>query len=311
MKWFKLKNKNNIKKRGDHSTYLKVENGRVVPVTDDEKEEKTSIQEPFHFENQESDETVVETKTARWMKWVWLLIIIGLGYGTVQLFGGLAFENRESFKLQEIKQNTVQVVKEDEKTSEKDEKLDVSDSIADKTSDWRDNMINSFTGDNTSIKEKEPTEIEVPLKSVNHEDSSLLLSIRALDEEGTVLLEQIRDASVRHIEGDISRGQYLLRLQAVDLKLKRYSREIHSIDEQASSTPSYNTLLDYVWVKKESLQSLGTELRVSNTSHVAPVFNGYVDVHNELTIEADQEFVRQLKRIGYEAEIRNGVIEYR
>lgn len=310
MKWFKLKNRNNIKKRGDHSTYLKVENGRVVPVTDDEKDEKTPIQE-HHFDNQESDETEVDTKTARWMKWVWLLIIIGLGYATVQLFGGLAFENRESFKLQEIKQNTVQVVKEDEKTSVKDEELDVSDSIADKTSDWRDNMINSFTGDNTSIKEKEPTEIEVPLKAVNHEDSSLLLSIRALDEEGTVLLEQIRDASVKHIEGDISRGQYLLRLQAVDLKLKRYSREIHSIDEKATATPSYNTLLDYVWVKKESLQSLGTELRVSNTSHVAPVFNGYVDVHNELTIEADQEFVRQLKRIGYEAEIRNGVIEYR
>ena len=49
MKWFKLKNKNNIKKRGDHSTYLKVENGRVVPVTDDEKEEKNIYSRALSF----------------------------------------------------------------------------------------------------------------------------------------------------------------------------------------------------------------------------------------------------------------------
>lgn len=315
MKWFQRKQ--TVKKKDEHSTYLKVENGRVVPVTGEEKSEKElekeRAKEPLHRVYDESEEEEPVTKGAKWLKWLWLLVILGLGYATIQVFGGLASENQETFKLQEIQRNTLEIPVSDEKTPEKTEPAKDAVTLEERTTSWKEDMKDAFTSDEPSDKKTETSE-QPPAPDadrINADDNNLLFAIRSLDEQGTELLEEIREASVKHIQGDMSRGQYLLRLQSVDLKVKRYSQQIADMTEQASVKPSYSPLLDYVIVKKESLQSLSVELRVASTGSVAPVFNGYVDVHNDLTKEADDEFVRQLKAIGYDAKIQNGVISYR
>ena len=314
MKWFKRKH--NIKKRDEHSTYLKVENGRVVPVTGDEPAEHTPEKEPYQFEEKDVIEPEEESRGTKGMKWLWLLLIIALGYGTIQLVAGLATENKEVFKLQEIQRNTLQIPEEPaDKAPEKSDdpsSKEPSNPIVDKTSEWRKELQDSFTEDSPKEETPQPPVSDVPEPvGINPHDKNLLFAIRSLDEQGTALLEQIRDASVSFIHGDISRGQYLLKLQSVELKIKRYNEEIYSVQQQIDSNQSYANLMEYVTVKKDSLSSLDTELRLASTNSIAPVFNSYVDIHNELTLEADKEFVRQLQQLGYEAEIRNGIIEYR
>lgn len=304
MKWFQRKK--NIKKRDEHSTYLKVENGRVVPVTGDDQEKEIE-KESLHREYDETEESAPDTQASRWLKWLWLLVILGLGYGTIQLFGGLASENQETFKLQEIQRNTLKIPETETTPDTKEEPAPFS--VEDKATEWREAMKDSFT------KDEEPKDVtNVPPvledKGIDAADHKLLFEIRSLDEQGTQLLEEIRESSVLHIQGDISRGQYLLRLQAMDLQMKHYNQRVAEVKANAVNKPTYSTLLDYVSVKKESLQYLTVELHAASTSSVAPVFNGYVDIHNGLTKEADEEFVRKLKEIGYDAYIKNGVIEY-
>lgn len=304
MKWFRRKK--NIKKRDEKGTYLRLENGRVVPVTGDEKNPKPDESRPEYKENPDTP----ETNNPKWLKWIWLIVILGLGYGTIQLMGGLATENKENFKLQEIQRNTLQALEEpgvkttEKKPSEKesDSNPDTSTSIEEKATQWKEEIKNGFTHSG----DKKESEVNV----VETNDRTLLFDIRSLDEEGTQFLEQIRDASVSYISGDISRGQYLLRLQAIDLKVKRYNQEISVITEQAKEKPSYDTLIEYIVIKKESLKSLTLELRVSSSDNVARIFNGYVDTHNDLSKESDKEFVTQLNELGYEAKIKNGVIQY-
>lgn len=287
------------------------------------------------FKNGKTEEPIAKSKGASLVKLLWLIVIIGLGYGTLQIFGGLASESRQSIKLQEIKQNTVQVVEDIEKEVEvvvegdvdkevdkevennnelaSGEDIQVNDSGS-YLGNWKDKMKQNFTGEEIKTNEaaeEKPSRIETPKKVISDEDSSLLLAIRSLDEEGTALLEAIRDSSIEYMNGDISKGKYTLRLKSIELQMDRNTQGFHNIEEEAYSTPSYNVLLNYVWMKKESLDLIVAELRITSTDNVAIVFNDYVDIHNELTIETDKEFVHQLKQIGYEAEIINGVIEYR
>lgn len=310
MNWFKRKN--NIKKRDEHSTYLKVENGKVVPVTGEEPEEHKAEKERYSVETKDDSEPEEKSRSAKGMKWLWLLLIIALGYGTIQLLAGLATENKEVFKLQEIQRNTLQIPEETTEQTKEPISNQEDSSLAEKTTEWRKKLQKSFENDSTDKEAPLPptSDVQEPA-GVNMEDKNLLFAIRSLDEQGTVLLEQIRDASVQFIQGDISRGQYLLKLQAVELKIKRYNEEMYTVRQQMENKKSFDHLMDYVMVKKESLVSLDTELRLASTSSIAPVFNSYVDIHNELTLEADKEFVRQLQLLGYQAEIRNGVIEYR
>lgn len=319
MNWFKRKN--NIKKRDERSTYLKVENGRVVPVTGDEPDEQPDNDERFPIETKDPTPSTDDSKSAKWMKWLWLLLILALGVGTVQLVSGLASENKEVFKLQEIQRNTLKITDDDkqpvektktDKTVEDKETDKPSISITDKTTEWRKNLLKPFSGEPSDEETPAHPVSEVPEPTgVNLADKNLLFAIRTLDEQGSALLEQVRDASVSLIRGDISRGQYHLKLKSVELKMKRYNEEVYLIQTEVDTHPSYGTLMEYVQVKKDSLKSLDTELRLASLTSVAPVFNSYVDIHNELTLESDKEFVRQLQKLGYEATIQNGVIEYR
>lgn len=314
MKWFKRKPK--VKKRDEKGTYYTLDHGRVVPVTGNEKKPLPEEARPQYKEDEETDQE--ESKSPKWVKWLWLIVILGLGYGTIQLMGGLATENKQNFQLQEIQRNTLQALedpgkaletpKNDTKPTKEVESTpdkDVSATIGDKANQWKEDIKNGFTHDGS--KTETSTEKNV---GENTTDRTLLFDIRALDEMGTQYLETIRDASVSYINGDISRGQYLLRIKSVELKVKRYSNEIATMNEHIQSKPSYSTLMEYVGIKRDGLESLTTEIRVTDIGNVASLFNGYVDTHNDISTEADKEFVQQLKELGYEAKIKNGIIQY-
>ncbi|WP_442638096.1 hypothetical protein [Rossellomorea marisflavi] len=315
MKWFKRKPK--VKKRDEKGTYYTLDHGRVVPVTGNEKKPLPEESRP-QYKEEDEEPNLEESKSPKWVKWLWLIVILGLGYGTIQLMGGLATENKQNFQLQEIQRNTLQALEDPGKaletpktetkpTKEVDSPSETvgSTSIGEKASQWKEEIKNGFTHEKSS-KTEESTEKTAGESA----DRTLLFDIRALDEMGTQHLETIRDASVSYINGDISRGQYLLRIKSVELKVKRYSNEIALMNEHIQSTPSYSTLMEYVGIKRDGLESLTTEIRVTDIGNVASLFNGYVDTHNDISKEADKEFVQQLKELGYEAKIKNGIIQY-
>lgn len=302
MKWFAKKI--DVKKKDENSTYLKIEKGEVVPVVN---EKKPVTPEKKHEKDNEAPnpDSIEEKPSHPYMKWFWLLFIALLFFGTFQMYGHVAEDTQETFKLQEVQRKTVQIKEHvDEKTGgttsdEESEALPKISDVTEKAKNWKSELKNSFT------KNDEP-------KSKNGEsvDSNVLLQIRKVDEDGTLILQEIRNASVKHIQGDISRGQYILRLQSIDLKLNRHLNELNEVKTKVPKGHRYENLLAYVSLKEDSLQNLLGELRVIWKDGISSTFNNYVDIHNELTVEADKTFVEELKELGYTVTVKDGIIEY-
>lgn len=293
MKW--LNKKKEFEKKDEKSTYITLENGKVVPVVKSndkvEKKEEEVVKTP-------NPEDVEEKPTSRSTKWIWLAFMILLAYGTVQLYSQVTIESKEELQLQEIKRNTVEIKKEPlEKTAEKPTN-EPSDTLAEKAKDWKDELRGSFETEKDTKPEKQIV------------DQGVLFDIRQADEDGTEILQIIRDTSVKHIQGDMSRGQYILRLQSIELKMNRYEREVSAIDSKLSKGHRYHDHLDYVQLKADGLSSLITELRIVQSTGIADTFNDAVDFHNELTKEADALFVEELKQMGYTVKVQNGTIHY-
>lgn len=302
MKWFTKKK--DVKKKDENSTYLKIEKGEVVPVVNEKKPVTPEKKQEKDTEAPNPD-TIEEKPSHPYMKWLWLLFIALLSYGTFQLYGHVAEDTQETFKLQEIQRNTVQVKENvDENTSgtavdDGSETLPKISDVTEKAENWKAELKNSFT------KNDEPK-----AQTGESVDSNVLLQIRKVDEDGTLILQEIRNASVKYIQGDISRGQYILRLQSIDLKLNRHLNELNAVKTKVPKGHRYENLLDYVSLKEDSLQNLVGELRVIWKDGISSTFNNYVDIHNELTVEADKTFIEELKELGYTVTVKDGIIGY-
>lgn len=289
MKW--LNKKKEFEKKNEKSTYITLENGKVVPVV--KSTEKADKKEEEIVKTPNPDE-VEEKSTSRSTKWIWLLFMILLAYGTVQLYSQVTIESKEELQLQEIKRNTVEVKEEPVENPVKE----TSDTLSEKAKNWKDELRDSFEVEKEAAPEKQIV------------DQGVLFDIRQADEEGTEILQIIRDNSVKHIQGEMSRGQYILRLQSVELKVNRYEREVKAIEDKVSKGHRYRDHLDYVKLKTDGLNSLLTELRIVQSTGIADTFNDAVDFHNELTKEADALFINELKQMGYTVKVQNGTIHY-
>lgn len=286
MKWFKKED--NVKKKDDKSTYITLENGKVVPVVEEKvkKPEKEEVKRP------PNPDEVEEKQMSKPMRWVWFVFVALLAYGMVQLYSQVAIETKEELNLQEIQRKTVEINKKDDVAPKNGE------DVVETATKWKDQLKDSFETNDT------------PEKATANPDQSVLFEIRKADEEGTVLLQQVRDASVKYIQGDMSRGQYILRIQSIDLKMNRYHKTIEGIESKVNEGHRYNEHISYVKLKEQGLQSLLVELSVVQQEAVAVTFNNAVDFHNELTKEADELFVQELKQLGYTVKVQNGTISY-
>lgn len=296
MKWFRKKELPGNRK----GTYLKYENGRVVRVLEEEMKDVTL---PFDSPAVQNEKPRIvpqpvpqkEEPNWKWLRWIWLLVILGMGFATLQLFSGLASMNQKTLELQEIEWSKLELNKEGASTTEEAPLLPSNDPSA----------------THPSAKPTSPEDVpplDAPVEPAVSE--SLLFALRAHDESGTELLGRIRESSIEFMNGTSSRGQYMVRLKSTELKVNRHLNELIDLQSQAAPFPEYEELLEYLSVKAENLNGLTTELRLVDNVSVASTFNQYVDTHNELSAEADQEFIELLTNKGYEAEVIDGVIRY-
>lgn len=290
-----LKSDKHVKKKNNKNPYLTVENGKVVPVVEGKEENKEPNEEKNKEVRPPNPDEVEATPQSKFKMWILLIVAVLLAFYTFKLYSDIAVETKEELVLQEIQRNTVEVKKdkaEDLPTTNED--------IIEKANNWKDDLKSSF--------QTEPKASDEPIQPV---DESILFDIRSEDEEGTVLLQQIRDMSVKHINGELSRGQYILHLQSIDLKMNRYHGRIESLDAKITSSHAYQEYIDYVTLKEEGIQSLLIELRVSQADGIAVTFNNAVDFHNELSVESDKLFTSELKKLGYTVTVENGTIKYK
>jgi len=310
MKWFKREQ--NVKKKDENSTYLTLENGKVVHVSSDNH--KVDKKQGLVEEKPPNPEEIEETPGSKKMRWVWLLFTVLLAYGTIHLYGTATKETKEDLNLQEIQRNVVEKKDESFLATLKNSEEKESDSGSSETSkagetattgivesaeNWKEELKGSFTSNKSESK-----------NTSGSVSDDKLFTIRQVDEDGTTILQRIREDSIKYIQGELSRGQYILRLQSTDLKMNRYDQEILKLDSEIPKDHRYLEYMDYVHLKKNGLEELIVELRVVPQERISVTFNNAVDFHNELSKEGDNFFTKELKGMGYKVTVSNGKIKY-
>lgn len=303
MKWFNQDK--NVKKKDENSTYLTLENGKVVPVSSDNH--KADKKQVLVDEKPPNPDELEETTGSGKMKWVWLIFIVLMAYGTIQLYGGATKEAKKELNLQEIQRNVVEKKEEsfistlkngDSEDSTTSSTTKNVDDLVGSAENWKEELKDSFKSD----KEKDSTVTSI--------SDNKLFAIRQSDEDGTTLLQRIREDSIKYIQGEISRGQYILRLQSIDLKMNRYEQTLIQLEREIPKDHRYVEYMNYINLKKTGLEELIVELRVVPQERVSVTFNNAVDFHNELSQEGDAFFIKELKNMGYSVKISNGKIKY-
>ncbi len=299
----------NVKKKDNKYPYVKIENGEVVYVFENEEPEKVSQVEEEH--PPDPDE-VPSSPSPKWFRIVLVLLLIAMIPLTYKMYREVAIQSKEEIVLQEIyasKATPSSVEKDsdkkpdeantvDEKSS--DEESSTADKIIQAANDWKDDLKGSFTSG-----DKGKPQSGLTSKPQNDE---MLMKIRLEDENATIFLQQVRDISILYIQGETSRGQYLLRLQSMELKLNRYGERVQVLKN--SDSVKHQDYIEYILLKKNAVSELINELQSAPTSDVAQIFNNAVDFHNELSAESDELFIEKLKQMGYKTSIKEGTISY-
>ena len=294
----------NVKKKDNKYPYVKIENGEVVYVFEKEEHEKTHVEE----EHPPDPDEVLSSPSPKWFRVVLVILLIAMIPLTYKMYREVAIQSKEEIVLQEIyssKATPTPVEKKPVKRTNESDTVDekessTTDKIIETANNWKDDLKGSFTSN-----DKKNPQSGLISKPQNDE---MLMQIRLEDENATVFLQQVRDISILYIQGETSRGQYLLRLQSMELKLNRYGARLHALKD--SDSVKHQDYIEYVLLKKNAVSELINELQSAPTSDVAQIFNSAVDFHNELSAESDELFIEKLKQMGYKTSIKEGTISY-